>query len=103
VAKQEVEYPFIVHTVRKVYPHPTKDGASSKDIAIVAVNSCDNDPDGAQDQADSIRALLDEYSGMTASVNIEKIRFQDEGCGYDEEAKAYFTLQTYKIWINYAT
>jgi hypothetical protein len=103
VADQEVKVPFIVHAVAKTIPHPSKDGESTMDIAIYKIASYHDTQRGAQIQADSIRSLLDEYSGVQSSVYIDNIRFLDEENGYDAETDFYFTLQTYKIWINFNT
>lgn len=103
VAEQEIDPPFIVHAVRKKLPYPSKDGVSTKDIAIVAIASYAKTEKAAQTLADSVRTKIDEYSGLVESVNIENIRFLDEETGYNEEQALFQVLQSYKIWINYAT
>ena len=103
VTEQEVDPPFIVHSVAKTIPYPTKDGASSKDEVVYKIASYDTTQRAAQVQADAIRVKIDEYSGVLNSVDIEVIRFVDEENGYDQQTDLYFTLQTYKIWVNFNT
>lgn len=103
VTEQEVDPPFIVHAVSRTIPYPSKDGKSSMDIVIYKIASYDTTQTAAQTQADSIRTLIDEYSGVLNSVDIDKIRFVDEENGYDQQTDFYFTLQTYRIWINFNT
>lgn len=103
VTDQEVDAPFIVHSQSSNFPSPSKDGASTKDKFMYKIASYATTPRAAQTQAQSIRDEIDEYSGVVASVDIDKIRFTDEENGYDEEAELYYTLQTYSIWVNYAT
>lgn len=103
VVDQEINPPFCVHAVRKVVPHPSKDGASTKDIALVAIASYAKTQKAVNTLADSIRSTIDEYSGVVSSVDIENIRFQDQEEGYEEDVSLFQVLQTYKIWINYVT
>jgi hypothetical protein len=103
VTEQEVDPPFIVHTFAKTNPYPSKDGVSYLDTKILKVASYDITQRAAQTQADAIRVRLDEYSGILNSVEITKIRFIDEETGYEQDQDLYFTLQTYKIWINFNT
>jgi hypothetical protein len=103
VTEQEVDPPFIVHAVARTIPHPSKDGDSSIDIVIYKIASYDTTQRAAQIQADAIRVVIDEYSGFLNSVDIHKIRFVDEENGYDQQTDFYYTMQTYKIWINFNT
>jgi hypothetical protein len=103
VAEQEVDPPFVVHAIAKTIPNPSKDGASTMDIVIYKIASYDITQTAAQTQANAIRVILDEYSGVKNSVDINKIRFLDEENGYDGEQDLFFTLQTYRIWINFNT
>ena len=103
VTEQEVAPPFIVHSISRTIPHPSKDGESSMDIAICKVASYDTTQRGAQIQANSIRVVFDDYSGVNGLVDIDRIRFVDEESGYDPQTDFYFTLQTYRIWINFNT
>jgi hypothetical protein len=103
VTEQEVDPPFIVHAIAKTIPYPSKDGESSMDAVIYKIASYDTTQTAAQTQADAIRVILDEYSGIKNSVDIDKIRFIDEENGYDQQTGFYFTLQTYRIWINFNT
>jgi hypothetical protein len=103
VAEQEVDVPFIVHTTSRVIPHPSKDGESSMDIVIYKIASYDATQRAAQSQADSIRAVLDNYSGVVSSVDIDRIVFVDEQSGYDQQTDFFYTLQTYRIWVNFNT
>ena len=103
VTEQEVDPPFIVHSVARTIPHPSKDGASSMDIVIYKIASYDTTQRAAQTQADAIRVRLDNYTGVLNSVDIDRIVFVDEETGYDQQTDFYFTLQTYRIWINFNT
>jgi hypothetical protein len=103
VTEQEVNAPFIVHALARTVPLPSKDGKSSMDMATYKIASYAETQTGAQTQADTIRTTLDEYSGVKNSVDINKIRFLDEENGYDQTQDLYFTLQTYRIWINFNT
>jgi len=103
VTEQEVDPPFIVHALAKTIPHPSKDGASTMDISIYKVASYAVTQTAAQTQANSVRTALDEYTGTLNSVYIDNIRFLDEENGYDQDQDLYFTLQTYKIWVNFNT
>jgi len=102
VAEQEVNAPFIVHSYVRNSPSPSKDGASTKDLVICRVGSFDTTQRGAQSQADTIRTTLDEYDNRINGVDL-KIRFADEENGYDDESQLFYTLQSYRIWINYET
>ena len=103
VTEQEVDPPFIVHSVAKTIPHPSKDGASSMDIVIYKVASYDTTQRKAEIQAASVRNALDEYKGFVSSTDIDLIRFVDQETGYDTDNDLYFALQTYRIWVNYNT
>jgi hypothetical protein len=103
VSEQEIDPPYIVHAFARTIPHPSKDGASTMDIKILKVACYDTTQRGAQILADAARVALDEYSGVNSSVDINNIRFVDEETGFEPEVDLYFTLQTYKIWINYNT
>lgn len=103
VTEQEVDAPFIVHSVAKTIPHPSKDGESSMDIVIYKVASYDTTQRKAEIQADAVRTALDEYKGFIQSTDIDLIRFIDQETGYDVENDLYFALQTYRIWVNYNT
>ena len=103
VTEQEVDPPFIVHSVAKTIPHPSKDGASSMDIVIYKVASYDTTQRKAEIQAGSVRNALDEYKGFVSSTDIDLIRFVDQETGYDIDNDLYFALQTYRIWVNYNT
>ena len=103
VTEQEVDPPFIVHSVAKNIPHPSKDGASSMDIVIYKVASYDTTQRKAEIQAGSVRTALDEYKGFISSTDIDLIRFVDEETGYDIDNDLYYVLQTYRIWVNYNT
>jgi len=103
VTEQEVNPPFIVHAVARTIPHNSKDGTSSMDIVIYKIASYDTTQQTAQSQADAIRVILDNYTGVKNSVDIDRIRFIDEENGYDSQTDFYFTLQTYRIWINFNT
>lgn len=103
VTEQEVVAPFIVHAVAKTVPHPSKDGESTMDEIYYKIASYDSTQTAAQTQADAIRVKIDEYTGVLNSVDIDKIRYIDEENGYDQQTGLFFTLQTYRIWINYNT
>jgi hypothetical protein len=103
VTDQEVVPPFITHVITKTIPHPSKSGASTKDLFIVVVACYDDTQREAETLAESVRDTIDEYSGLVASTYIDKIRFMNQENGYDGEAKLFFTMQTYSIWVNYAT
>ena len=103
VTEQEVDPPFIVHSVAKTIPHPSKDGESSMDIVIYKVASYDTTQRKAEIQAGSVRNALDEYKGFVSSTDIDLIRFVDQETGYDTDNDLYFALQTYRIWVNYNT
>lgn len=103
VTEQEVDPPFVVHSVAKTIPHPSKDGESSMDVVVYKIASYDTTQTAAQTQADAVRAVLDDYTGVKNSVDIDRIRFVDEENGYDPQTDLYFTLQTYRIWINFNT
>lgn len=103
VTEQEVDPPFIVHSVAKTIPHPSKDGESSMDIVIYKVASYDTTQRKAEIQAASVRNALDEYKGFVSSTDIDLIRFVDQETGYDIDNDLYFALQTYRIWVNYNT
>ena len=103
VTEQEVDPPFIVHSVAKTIPHPSKDGESSMDIVIYKVASYDTTQRKAEIQAASVRNALDEYKGFVSSTDIDLIRFVDQETGYDTDNDLYFALQTYRIWVNYNT
>lgn len=103
VIEQEVEPPFIVHSLSRTIPYPSKSGASTMDVCIYKVASYAVDPKAAQTQANSIRVILDEYTGVKNSVDIDNIRFVDEENGFDLPVNLFYVLQTYKIWINFNT
>lgn len=103
VTEQEVDPPFIVHSLARTIPYPSKDGASTMDVCIYKVASYAITQTAAQTQADAIRVVLDEYTGVKNSVDIDNIRFVDEENGYDQSTDLYYTLQTYRIWINFNT
>lgn len=103
VTEQEVDPPFIVHAVARTIPHPSKSGDSTMDIVIYKIASYDTTQRTTQSQADAIRVILDEYTGVLNSVHIDRIRFVDEENGYDQATDFYFTLQTYRIWVNFNT
>lgn len=103
VAEEEVTPPFIVHAISKTIPYGSKDGKSSMDQVIYKIASYDKTQTLAQTQANSIRNILDFYTGVKNSVDIDKIRYVDEENGYDGETDLYFTIQTYRIWINFNT
>ena len=105
IVEQETEAPFIVHARVGTTPYPSKDGAATKDLVVYRVASYASTQREADSQAETIRETIDEYSGLMNGVMIEKIRYQDEENGFDnsEEVQLYYTMQTYKIWINYET
>ena len=103
VAEQEVDPPFIVHSVARTIPHPSKDGKSSIDIVIYKIASYDVTQRDAQEQADAIRNYIDEYTGIVNLVDIDNIRFVDEESGYDAQTDLFFVLQTYRMWVNFNT
>lgn len=103
VTEQEVDPPFVVHSVARTIPHPSKDGESSMDVVIYKIASYDTTQRASQTQADAIKALLDNYSGVVLLNDIDRIRFIDEENGYDAENDLFFTLQTYRIWLNFNT
>ena len=103
VTEQEVDPPFIVHSVARTIPHATKDGVSTMDVVIYKIASYATLQTGAQTQADAVRAAIDEYSGVISSTDIDNIRFVDEESGYDQGSDLYYVLQTYRIWVNFNT
>ena len=103
VTEQEIDPPFIVHAIAKTIPYPSKDGKSTIDVSIVKVASYDTTQRAAQTLADAVRVKIDEYDGVVNLMDIHNIRFVDEENGYDPENNIYYTLQTYRIWVNYNT
>jgi hypothetical protein len=103
VGEQEVNPPFIVHTKVNTTPTPDKDGKSKNDFVIYRVAMYATTMAAAQTLADSVRTVLDEYTGVKEGMDILKIRFTNEENGYDEEGGFFFVMQTYQILIRLIT
>jgi hypothetical protein len=103
VGEQEVNPPFIIHTKVNTTPTPDKDGESKNDFVVYRIATYSNTMAEAQSLSDSIRVVLDDYSGVVEGTDILKIRFANEQNGFDEESGFFFVMQTYQILIRLIT
>lgn len=103
VSEQEVNPPFIVHTKVKTTPTPDKDGTSKNDFIIYRVAIYADTMAATVTLANSVRDVLDDYSGYLNGTDILNIQFANEEDGYDEESGFFFVMQTYQIMIRIIT
>jgi len=75
-------------------------GSDTGDVAsVVQVQAWDDTNSGARDVIEQVRGALQDYSGMSGGVTIQRAFIENEyPRGYDLATKAFGWLQQYRIW-----
>ena len=96
-AEQGSAPPYIVYNIVSNTPTNTKDGVSELDVWRVQIDVFGTTYAECVSLSDSIRTTLDRYRGTVASVDVDKIVFENENDGFDDEAEYYHRSQDYFI------
>jgi len=98
-ATQAAKAPFVVYAITSLEPSPTKQAATGIDTYLVRVNVYDEVLADAEDIADAIRLILDNYRGTVGTETVDGIRMQNESTDYDDGSMYYVKQLDYKIRI----
>lgn len=100
LAPQGTDYPFITIIKNSTLPTDIKAATSPTDTVFFQVDIYAEKEITCQAIASRVRTLLDQYTGTTASVNIDRITFQDEqDSDFDIELDIFAKSQEYKARI----
>lgn len=91
--------PYAVYSVVSNAPTNTKQGVSRLDVVRVQIDVYSNLYSQCVSLSDSIRTALDRYAGTVSTVVVDKIVFENETDGFDDEAEYYRRTQDYFIRI----
>jgi hypothetical protein len=86
IAKQGTQLPFIVFSLISTDAHDDKDGPSDLDVERWQVSCFAQSYDQADQLNKACRTVLERYSGTTAGVNIQSIRFLGTQDIFEEDA-----------------
>ena len=96
-AEQGAAAPYIVYNVISNNPTDTKTGASLLDTWRVQIDVYGSTYAQCVSLSDSIRTTLDRYAGTVQTVKVDKIVFENENDGFDDDAEYYHRRQDYFI------
>lgn len=96
----KTDFPCVAYTVLDTEPTDTKEGASELDNIRMQIDVYTLNYDDTQTIANRIRTLLDQYSGTSASENIDLCFFQGQQEGdYQADLGVFWLSQTYEIQL----
>lgn len=98
IAPQGTAFPYITYQVISQTPNHTKGADSDLDVYRVQINVFSNSYAEAITLKESVRTNLDYYTGTIESIQVDRVRFDNEQEFYSEELRVYHIATDYLIW-----